>query len=76
MLCESALLIKFNVACETKSKSINMTNQFVLTMQASGLTVLEEGIFCFFDNEGKVWFTRIVEAKESDSIDESISETT
>jgi hypothetical protein len=47
-----------------------------LTLQASGLTVLEEGIFCFYDNEGKVWFTRIVEAKENDSIDESISETT
>lgn len=38
--------------------------------------MLEESVFCFFDLEGKVWFNRIIEAKESEAIDESICETT
>lgn len=36
--------------------------------------MLEEGIFCFFDFEGKVWFNRIIEANQSEAIDESISD--
>ena len=73
ILFESALLIKFGVACDQKTKSFAVKKQCILPMAASGMAVLEPGTFCFHDAEGRLWFTRIDEAPAGE-IDESVAD--
>ena len=76
VLFEAPLLIKFGVCCDQKTKNINMTHQFVLPMAATGLCMLEQGIFVFYDNDGKLWFNQIEEYQQTQAIDESMTDTT
>jgi hypothetical protein len=72
LLFESPILIKFGVSADPKGKQFAVKRQVSLPLAATRITMLEPGVACLTDAEGRLWFNKIDEAAEQ--IDESLSE--
>ena len=68
LLFQAPLLIEFGVVCDQKTKTFAARQQFILPMAATGIALLEPGIFCLHDAEGRIWFNRVFSEGEEEGL--------